>query len=71
MSMFMNKYLYMLIDMFIDIFVDTWCYTRIVFDLLLLMPFWLVCILHMEHSFLICVVNEFCVSKNHHHHQSS
>jgi hypothetical protein len=32
------------------------------------MPFWLVCILHMEHSFLVCVVNEFCVSKHHHHH---
>jgi hypothetical protein len=34
-------------------------FDRIVFDLLVLMPFWLVCILHMEHSFLVCVVNEF------------
>jgi hypothetical protein len=32
------------------------------------MPFWLVCILHMELSFLVCVVNEFFVSKHHHHH---
>jgi hypothetical protein len=43
-------------------------FDRIVCDLLVLMPFWLVCILHMEHSFLVCVVNEFCVSKHHHHH---
>jgi hypothetical protein len=43
-------------------------FDRIVCDLLLLMPFWLVCILHIKHSFLVCVVNEFCVSKHHHHH---
>jgi hypothetical protein len=36
-------------------------FDRIVCDLLILMPFWLVCILHMELSFLVCVVNEFCV----------
>jgi hypothetical protein len=42
-------------------------FDRIVCDLLVFMPFWLVCILHMEHSFLVCVVNEFCVSKHHHH----
>jgi hypothetical protein len=43
-------------------------FDRIVCELLVLKPFWLVCILHMEHSFLVCVVNEFCVSKHHHHH---
>jgi hypothetical protein len=38
-------------------------------DHLIGMPFfWLVCILHIEHSFLVCVVNEFCISKHHHHH---
>jgi hypothetical protein len=41
-------------------------FDRIVCDLLILMPFWLVCILHMELSFLVCVVNEFWVSKHHH-----
>jgi hypothetical protein len=44
------------------------CY--IIIHLLILMPFWLVCILHMELSFLVCVVNEFWVSKHHHHYHS-